>query len=353
MAGIMESRRRPLGTMGKAAMIRAPMKRLFLSLVLLLFLAAAGLAYAGWQWWRSPLQLASDSVELSIEPGSHARGVAQAWVRAGVLSDERLLYWGFRLSGQATRIRAGSYGAQAGDSPERLLQKMVRGEELFETLRLIEGWTFAQVRAELAAQPHLRKTLWAKSDAELMAQLGEPGVAPEGRFFPDTYRYGRGVSDLTVLRQAHAAMKRQLDQAWAARDPKLPLQGPEDLLKLASIVEKETGTEADRAQVAAVFANRLRIGMRLQTDPTVIYGLGARFDGNLRKIDLLTDTPYNSYTRAGLPPTPIALPGAASLRAAARPATSKALYFVARGDGSSEFSETLDAHNRAVNRYQR
>lgn len=338
-------------------MIRAlSMKRLIsvISLLLVLLLAgAAVLAWQAWQWWRAPLALAAETVELSIEPGTSPPMVARQWVLAGVQTDERALYWAFRLSGQAQRIRAGSYALQQGDSPERLLQKMVRGEELLETLRLLEGWTFAQVRAELAAQPHLRKTLWAKSDADLMALLGQPGVAPEGRFFPDTYRYGRGVSDITVLRQANQAMQRRLAAAWAARAPGLPLQQPDDLLKLASIVEKETGTEADRAKVAAVFVNRLRIGMRLQTDPTVIYGLGDRFDGNLRKIDLLTDTPFNSYTRAGLPPTPIALPGAASLQAAANPASIKALYFVARGDGSSEFSDTLEAHNRAVNRYQR
>lgn len=329
------------------------MKRLVLSLFLLALLAAGVAAGAAWHWWRAPLTLAADSVELTIEPGATPRGIAAAWVAAGVQTDERLLFWAFRLSGQAHRLRAGSYALNRGDSPERLLGKLLRGEEELEQLTVIEGWTWAQLRAALRSAPGLRQTVSELSDAALMERLGQPGVAAEGRFFPDTYRYGRGVSDLTLLREAARAMQRELDAAWAQRDPALPLKSADELLILASIVEKETGRDADRVRVASVFANRLRIGMRLQTDPTVIYGLGERFDGNLRKIDLLTDTPYNSYTRAGLPPTPIALPGRASLRAAARPATSKDLYFVARGDGSSEFSETLDAHNRAVNRYQR
>jgi UPF0755 protein len=187
----------------------------------------------------------------------------------------------------------------------------------------------------------------------VMAALGEPGVAPEGRFFPDTYAYSRGVSDLTVLKRARDAMSKHLADAWSRRRPDLPLKSAEEALILASIVEKETGTPADRSRVAAVFVNRLRIGMPLQTDPTVIYGLGESFDGNLRKRDLLADTPFNTYTRGGLPPTPIAMPGLASLQAALNPAPVKSLYFVARGDGSSEFSDDLAAHNRAVNQYQR
>ncbi|WP_326537740.1 endolytic transglycosylase MltG [Pseudorhodoferax sp.] len=334
------------------------MKRLLsLLLVVLLVLAAlaalAGLAgWQAWQWWRAPLPLAAEPLVFTVPPGATVRSAAAAAVQAGVPVDAERLYWGWRLSGDAPRIRAGSYAAERGDSPQRLLQKLVKGEEWLESVQLLEGWTFAQVRAQLAAQKHLQSTLGALSDAELMERLGRPGLSPQGRFFPDTYRYGRGLSDLALLRQAQQAMDRQLQTAWDGRDPQLPLQTPEDLLKLASIVEKETGRDADRPLVAAVFANRLRIGMRLQTDPTVIFGLGERFDGNLRKIDLLTDGPYNSYTRAGLPPTPIALPGRASLLAAARPASSKALYFVARGDGSSAFSETLSEHNRAVQRYQ-
>ena len=186
-----------------------------------------------------------------------------------------------------------------------------------------------------------------------MAALGRPGVAPEGRFFPDTYTYGKGSSDLAVLRRALHAMDRHLEAAWAQRAPDLPLKSADEALVLASIVEKETGRPEDRALVAGVFANRLRVGMLLQTDPTVIYGMGEKFDGNLRRRDLVTDTPFNTYTRPGLPPTPIAMPGKASLLAAVQPADTRALYFVARGDGSSQFSETLPEHNRAVNRYQR
>lgn len=328
------------------------MKRLFATLLALALLGAvaAGLA---WRWWQAPLSLATEVVEFTVEPGQTPRAVAQGWVAAGVQTDERWLFWAFRLSGQAARIRAGSFALQQGDSPERLLSKMVRGEETLEQVRLLEGWTFAQARDALSRAPGLRPTLAGKTDAQVMAALGFPNVPAEGRFFPDTYRYGRGVSDLAVLKQAWLAQHARLDQAWAQRAEGSPLRTPDELLTLASIVEKETGRESDRALVAGVFSNRLRIGMRLQTDPTVIYGLGARFDGNLRKVDLLTDTPFNTYTRAGLPPTPIALPSQASLMAAARPAGTKALYFVARGDGSSEFSETLEAHNRAVNRYQR
>lgn len=332
------------------------MKRL-LSLLLALLLAlaaAAGLAaWQAWRWWQAPLALAAEVVEYTVPPGQSVAALAQGWVQAGVQSDPRALYWAFRLSGQAEQIRAGSFALARGDSPQRLLQKMVRGEEELEQVQLLEGWTFAQVRAQLAAQTHLRKTLGALSDAELMARLGRPGQSPQGRFFPDTYRYGRGVSDLTLLRQALAAMDRQLDAAWAARDTALPLRSADELLTLASIVEKETGRDADRPLVAAVFANRLRIGMRLQTDPTVIYGIGERFDGNLRKADLLRDTPWNTYTRPGLPPTPIALPGLASIKAAARPPASDRLYFVARGDGSSQFSANLADHNSAVARYQK
>jgi len=220
-------------------------------------------------------------------------------------------------------------------------------------VRLIEGWTFKQVRAELSKADSLKPTTAAMSDADIMAALGEPGVAAEGRFYPDTYAYSKGSSDLAVLKRAHRAMKKRLETAWAERAADTPLRSPDDALTLASIVEKETGSPSDRGKVAAVFVNRLRVGMPLQTDPTVIYGLGEAFDGNLRKRDLVTDGPYNTYLRAGLPPTPIAMPGKASLLAAVRPDPVKALYFVSRGDGSSEFSDNLAAHNRAVDKYQR
>jgi len=329
------------------------MMRLLLRGLLALALLAAAAALGIAVWLKQPLTLAEGTVRFSVEAGMSPREIAQGWVAAGVQTDEFLLYEWFRWSGEARRIRAGTYEIGRGITPPGLLRKMVNGLTVNSTVRFVEGWTFRQLRAELAAAEGLKPTTRAMSDAELMAALGAPGVAPEGRFFPDTYSFAPGTTDLAVLRQAYAAMQRQLDEAWDARDPQTPLKSASEALTLASIVEKETGLEVDRALVAAVFVNRLRLGMALQTDPTVIYGLGERFDGNLRKRDLLADTPYNTYLRPGLPPTPIALPGRASLLAAVRPQASKALYFVARGDGSSEFSVTLADHNRAVNKYQR
>jgi UPF0755 protein len=321
--------------------------------VLVLMLGVAALGAAVW-WLYRPLPLAAPTVEVSIEPGTPPTEVARAWVDAGVQVRPRLLYEWFRWSGKARRIRAGSYQIGAGTTAVELLDKMVRGDEVLETVRLLEGWTFRQFRAELARAPALKAVTRDLSDAQIMAAIGAPpGQSPEGRFFPDTYAYSRGVSDLTVLRRAYDHMQRTLVQAWAERDPDTPLKSMDEALTLASIVEKETGAAADRGRVAGVFANRLRIGMPLQTDPTVIYGLGERFDGNLRKKHLQDDGPYNTYTRGGLPPTPIAMPGMASLRAAVNPEPTKALYFVARGDGTSEFSESIERHNRAVDKYQR
>ena len=319
----------------------------------LLLAAAAVAAGWAWRWLDEPMAVAAPRAEVTIEGGSSARAVAQQWVDAGIAVHPRLLYEWFRWSGQARTLRAGTYEAAPGVTPRRLLAMMVQGEVMMERVRFIEGWTFRQLRAELARAPHLRPETRVMSDAQLMAALGAAGQHPEGRFFPDTYAYGRGASDLAVLKRAHAALHERLATAWAERAPDSPLKSAREALILASIVEKETGIEGDRPLVAGVFVNRLRIGMLLQTDPTVIYGLGESFDGNLRRRDLLADTPYNTYTRAGLPPTPIALPGLASLRAAVRPQATKAIYFVARGDGSSAFSETLAEHNRAVNRYQR
>jgi UPF0755 protein len=322
-------------------------------LLALLLLAIAGAGGAAWFWIERPLALADERVELSIEPGTSPRAVAEGWVAAGVRTSPRALFEWFRWSGQARAIRAGSYEVEPGITPRTLLDKMVRGDEVLEQVRIIEGWTLRQMRSELARAPNLRPASAALSDAELMNALGAPDLPAEGRFFPDTYAYSRGVSDLTVLRRAHAAMQRHLEAAWAGRTPGLPLRSADEALILASIVEKETGRADERGRIAGVFVNRLRIGMPLQTDPTVIYGLGERFDGNLRKRDLLADGPFNTYTRPGLPPTPIALPGLASLRAAVQPEPTRALYFVARGDGSSVFSDNLADHNRAVNQYQR
>jgi len=307
----------------------------------------------GYWWTHQTLRLKSALIELSIEPGASPREVAASVARAGVAVQPQLLYWWFRLSGKARLIRAGSYEFSGVVSPQSLLQKLVQGDEASRSVTLVEGWNFRQVRAALKAAENLRSETADLSDAQLMEALGRPGAAPEGRFFPDTYTYSKGSSDTAVLKRALTAMDARLAEAWAQRNPKVPLQSADEALILASIIEKETGRTSDQPQISAVFNNRLLIGMRLQTDPTVIYGLGDRFDGNLRKVDLLTDTPFNTYTRNGLPPTPIALAGRQALRAAVRPAASKALYFVARGDGSSVFSETLDAHNRAVNQFQR
>jgi UPF0755 protein len=332
--------------------------RLFWSGVLraLVFLFVGCLVFGGalvYWWVHQPLGLATSVVELSVEPGASPREVAASAAKAGVAVQPQLLYWWFRLSGQARQIRAGSYELEGTVSPRSLLQKLVQGDEASRSVTLVEGWTFRQVRDALKAAENLRPDTLGLDDAQLMAQLGRAGLAPEGRFFPDTYTYSKGSSDTAVLQRALHAMDVRLSDTWAQRNPQVPLESPEEALILASIIEKETGRTSDQPQISAVFNNRLRIGMRLQTDPSVIYGLGATFDGNLRKADLLADTPFNTYTRSGLPPTPIAMPGRQALRAAVHPAASNALYFVARGDGSSVFSETLDAHNRAVNQFQR
>ncbi len=325
--------------------------------LLKLFLLALVLALAagGWAWWwaQQPLPLAADEVEVSVPAGASMRTAASQAVAGGVRTHAEMLHAYFRLAGRGKTIQPGDYLVTRGMTPGDLLGKLVRGERIVLTVTLVEGWTFKQFRDALAKAEHLRHDTQALSPADIMKQLGKPGVAPEGRFFPDTFHYFKNASDMDILRQSMQLMDRRLQAAWDARSPGLPLKNADEALILASIVEKETGRAADRADIAGVFINRLRIGMRLQTDPTVIYGLGDRFDGNLRRSDLTRDTPFNTYTRAGLPPTPIAMPGKASLMAAVQPANTKALYFVARGDGSSHFSQSLDEHNRAVNRYIR
>ena len=257
------------------------------------------------------------------------------------------------MSGQSRQIRAGNYEIESGSTPRSLLRKLVRGEESLRSVTLVEGWTLAQVRAALQKEELLRPDTQGLEPEKIMEALGLPGVPAEGRFYPDTYSYARGSSDLALLKRALHAMDRKLDAAWQRRAPDSPLRTPQELLVLASIIEKETGRASDRPMISGVFVNRLRLGMPLQTDPTVIYGLGDAFDGNLRRSDLLADTPWNTYTRRGLPPTPIAMPGWGSLQAAVQPASTQALYFVARGDGTSAFSASLQEHNRAVNKYQR
>lgn len=328
-----------------------------MSLLVLAFLAGLVVFGAvGW-WLHEPLALklqpGSQVLDLEIEPGTPAQRVAEVVAASGADVQPVLLYAWFRLSGQARQIKAGSYEITPGTTPRTLLSMLVRGEESLKSVTLVEGWNFRQVRAALQKAEALKPDTQGLDAQAIMAQLGKPGVHPEGRFFPDTYTYAKGSSDLAVLKRAARAMDKRLEAAWALRSADTPLKTPDEALILASIVEKETGKPSDRPEIGGVFSNRLRIGMLLQTDPTVIYGLGEQFDGNLRKRDLQADTPYNTYTRPGLPPTPIAMPGKAALLAAVQPAPTKALYFVARGDGTSHFSSSLDEHNRAVNKYQR
>lgn len=323
--------------------------RRLLALISLLAIASGGVLL----WWlHQPLWTGEAALELAIEPGTTPRGLARDLVAAGVKTDARLLYAWLRFSGQDRAIKAGNYEISPGTTPRELLRKLVRGEETLRALTLVEGWNWRQLRQALAREDQLRPDTAQLSDEALMAQLGRPGLAPEGRFFPDTYTYAKGSSDLALLRRALHAMERQLQAAWTQRAADTPLQSTEQALILASIVEEETGLAGDRGQIAGVFSNRLRAGMLLQTDPSVIYGLGEKFDGNLRRRDLQTDTPWNTYLRAGLPPTPIAMPGKAALLAAVQPEPTRALYFVAKGNGASHFSASLEEHNRAVQRYQ-
>jgi UPF0755 protein len=324
-------------------------RRLFSWLLILAALLCGGTYY----WLQRPLDTSAATLDLSIEPGMTPREVAQEIVRSGVTADPALIYWFFRLSGKARQIKAGSYEITTGTTALGLLNKIVRGEESLLSVTLVEGWNLQQVREALKNAPQLKQLTALWTAQFLMEQLGRSGEWAEGRFFPDTYTYAKGSTDLALLERAARAMDHKLQSAWAQRSPQLPLQTPDQALILASIIEKETGHPGDRPMIAAVFSNRLRLGMRLQTDPTVIYGMGAKYDGALHRSDLLADTAWNTYTRAGLPPTPIAMPGKAALLAAVQPAPSNALYFVARGDGSSHFSATLDEHNKAVNKYLR
>ena len=325
------------------------LKRFLWALVLF---AATSVALTAYWVWR-PMPMASQTLDLSIEPQTPVRGIAQSVVDAGVDVHPLVLYAFFRASGQSRKLRAGSYELTQGSSALDLLRKLSRGEESLKAISLIDGWTFRQFRSALAKADGLKHDAKDLSDDELMAKLGMPGIAPEGRFFPDTYTYGKGTSELHLMERAAKAMTKQLAAAWGQRQPDIQVKTIDEALILASIVEKETGRESDRTTISRVFHNRLGLGMPLQTDPTVIYGMFDSFDGNLRRADLRTDHPWNTYTRKGLPPTPIAMPGRNALKAAVQPAPSNALYFVARGDGTSQFSATLDEHNAAVNRYQR
>ena len=328
-------------------------KRIAIALAAMLVLVLAGAAAAAlaWRELNAPLPMAADGAWLRIETGTPLRRVTADLAERGLLDEPWLLATYGRITGEATQIRAGEYQLDAGTTPLTLLAKLVAGDVYLHQITIVEGSRFAEVLVALRAHPAVEAT--GLDGAAIMSALGAPGVHPEGQFFPDTYRFPYGTPDVEVLRMAHSALASRLEAAWLNRSPDLLLANDYEALVLASIIEKETALATERRLIAGVFHERLRRNMRLQTDPTVIYGMGEAFDGNLRRQDLERDTPYNTYTRSGLPPTPIALPGAASLEAAVSPEINGAIYFVAtgRGDGSHYFSTTLEEHERAVRSY--
>jgi len=327
--------------------MRKALRRLFIALFVGAALAAAWLVHFA----STPVTLTQVPHEFTVPPGTGLKGVAHRLAADGVLLEAESFWVLGRLMGKARTIQAGTYRLEKALTPLEILDKLARGDVVFLDMLFVEGTTFRQWLAQLASHPRVRQTLAGKTEAQLRVIFGIEQPL-EGWFFPDTYRFAPGTSDADILKRAHAAMKKRLAEAWAARSADTVLKSPYQALTLASIIEKETGAASERPLIASVFYNRIRRGMRLQTDPTVIYGMGERFDGNIRKKDLTADTPWNTYTRDGLPPTPIAMPGAASIKAAVNPAPADYLYFVSRGDGSHEFSRGLEEHNRAVAKYQ-
>ena len=326
----------------------------FITKTIALGVVAAAAAAGGFAWWaQQPVITEEPAIEFTISKGSGAGAASQQMAAAGVPVQPMLFAVLARVTGKSSQLKAGTYELKPGTTPLRLIDQLVRGEFAQESLTIIEGWTFRQMRQAVASHQGLKHDTAELSDRELMARINPDFKDPEGLFFPDTYLFAKGSSELAIFRQAHSMLMKRLADAWEKRAPDLPYKSPYEALTMASIVEKETGDKSERGMIAAVFVNRLKQGMLLQTDPTVIYGMGPRFDGNIRKKDLETDTPYNTYLRTGLPPTPISLPGVASLMAAMAPAKSGALYFVSRGNGTSQFSDNLTDHNRAVNKYQR
>lgn len=314
---------------------------------LLIVLAIAGYL---WHWWHKPIQ--TDGQSFIVPKGSGMAFVASKLEERGVIDHPWLLRGYTRIAGLDNQIKAGEYDLSNVTNKHELLGKLTDGEVIYQQVTLIDGWTFKQFRQHLESEDKLVSEIKALSNDELMQRLGASGVHPEGQFAPDTYRFQKGESDLDILRQSYQRQQQLLQNAWQKRVVSEQIKTPEQALILASIIEKETGQASERRQIAGVFYNRLRIGMKLQTDPTVIYGMGDKYKGNIKRVHLRTDTPYNTYTRYGLPPTPIAMPGKASIEAAVNPETTKALYFVGKGDGSHYFSKTLKEHNRAVARYQ-
>ena len=334
--------------------MRSPSR--LLALVVLLASVILGSVFSLIHQELNRVAIVGEDRSFSVVPGASLRSTLNELSAEQVLQHPRLIEeWARWQYGSQFGLKAGRYLFPAGSSGRDILEQLRLGKVQMEQITLIEGWNFDQFRHALDLHPGLTHIWQALSPAQLMEQLGSPGMHPEGRFFPDTYRFAAGTTDSTVYRLAFQRMQQELSRAWQERAPELGLRNPEEMLALASIIEKETGREDERGRVAGVFVNRLHIGMRLQSDPTVIYGLGTNYDGDIRRRDLLTDTPYNTYTREGLPPTPIAMPGAASLRAAAQPDKTAALYFVATGDGdgSHHFSVTLAEHNAAVARLVR
>jgi UPF0755 protein len=325
------------------------------SRTLLLVAAALALALIGVTLWYPlhSLPLKSPTVQFGISAGSSLRSATQQMAQAGVLPAALPFEILTRVVGNPKNIKAGYYEIERGITPLHLMRKITRGDYTALAITFVEGWTFRQIRKALDEHTSLRHDTQGLSEAEIRQKLGVQHASAEGLFFPSTFHFSAGVSDLNILRRSHELMMKHLAAQWAERDPQVPLANPYEALILASIIEKETGKPTERATISAVFNNRLKIGMRLQTDPTVIYGLGESFDGNLRKQDLVADGPYNTYTRTGMPPTPIAMPSLASLHAALHPARTDALYFVAKGDGTSHFSNSLQEHDRAVTKYQR
>ena len=324
------------------------------ALLLAVVVGVVAVGAAVWHGHRvlhQPLAVAFDAQPLEVAPGDTLQGLTQRLADAGVLYGPERLVWAARLSGRELGIKAGEYDLHPGMRADEMIDMLVAGRTVLHSLTVVEGWTFRQLRRALAAHDAIEHTLTDVGDDELMELLGRPDEHPEGRFFPDTYLFARGTTDLAFLERALRTMDAHLAQAWESRDPGLPYASPYEVLIMASIIEREARVRAERPVIAGVFVRRLQRNMRLQTDPTVIYGLGPDFRGRLRTIHLRTDTPYNTYTRRGLPPTPIALPGASSLRAAVQPADGDALFFVSRGDGTHHFSTTLEEHNRAVRRY--
>lgn len=305
-----------------------------------------------WHAYQRPLEMRAERVVVRIAAGSSARAIARQLQQAGVELDSEAFVAAARATRATQSLHAGRYEFHRGMNLLAVVDKLRLGEALRERVTVVEGSTFAEMRAALAAHPELRPDSAKMTEAEILRAVGAEETNPEGLFAPETYVFFPGSSDLEILRQAYRAQNAMLQKAWEGRDPSLPYRTAYEALTLASIIEKETGTASERKRIAGVFVNRLQKGMLLQTDPAVIYGLGAKFDGNLRKRDLTTDTPYNTYTRAGLPPTPVSLPGRAAIEAALNPEPTTALYFVSRGDGTSQFSDTLADHNRAVGRYQ-